>query len=212
MYLLSVAQLTEDGKEGPVPISSIAEKLEVKSVSVNQMMKKLADLGYVQYTPYKGVELLPAGQKAANKVIRNRRIWEVFLVDNLKIPFTEAEALSCDFEHVTTVDVISRLEEYLGNPRFSPKGKPIPVKGEPVSSGRSFFLSDLPVDHTAIIKQVELTGSRLEFLEQQGLRPGTEVTVTARGKEKETLVEHSEGSLILNKTIAEKINVEEHND
>ena len=80
MYLVMIRQICEHCEDTPVPIPEIAEGLEVQPVSVNQMIKKLAESDFVVYTPYKGVELTAEGLAISTKILRRRRLWEVFLV------------------------------------------------------------------------------------------------------------------------------------
>ena len=75
MYLITIAMAAEDGHDGPVPVPRLAESLEVSRVSANEMIKKLADRGFVAYTPYKGAELTEAGSAIARTVLRRRRLW-----------------------------------------------------------------------------------------------------------------------------------------
>ena len=83
MYLVTIRHICEDCTDRPIPIPEIAEKLDVQPVSVNQMVKKLAEAGLVKYTPYKGVELTADGKDISSRILRHRRLWEVFLVKNL---------------------------------------------------------------------------------------------------------------------------------
>jgi DtxR family Mn-dependent transcriptional regulator len=148
MYLITLAKLAEGGVQGPVPLAQLAEELDVLPVSANQMVHKLEQEGVLDYVPYKGVALRPAGQKLANRTLRRRRLWELFLVDRLGLPFDEADALACRLEHLTNAEVTERLAAFLGNPERSSRGLPIPVADvglpeieEPLSlaeAGRSY--------------------------------------------------------------------------
>lgn len=126
MYLITLAKLAERGVQGPIPLSQLAEELAVLPVSANQMVHKLEQEGILDYVPYKGVALRPEGQKLANRTLRRRRLWELFLVDRLGLPFDEADALACRMEHITSAEVTERLAAFLGNPVRSSRGLPIP--------------------------------------------------------------------------------------
>ena len=115
MYLISIAQLNEAGVASPIPLSQLASALQVQTVSVNQMVRKLEDAGMVVYTPYQGVELTPPGKQAAASVLRKRRLWEVFLVESLHLATEEAEAAACRLEHLLSDKAVKRLSEYLGD-------------------------------------------------------------------------------------------------
>ena len=126
MYLITTAMLIEDGMEQPVPLPALAQARSIMPASVNQMVRKLADEGLVTYIPYKGIVLTPAGTNIATRILRYRRLWEVFLVKKLKLALASADQLACRLEHLTTDEVADRLSDYLGDPQLSPQGKPIP--------------------------------------------------------------------------------------
>jgi DtxR family Mn-dependent transcriptional regulator len=90
------------------------------------MVHKLKEVGILDYVPYKGVELKPDGQKMANRTLRRRRLWELFLIEKLGLPFEEADALACRMEHISSAEVTEKLAAFLGNPVRSSRGLPIP--------------------------------------------------------------------------------------
>lgn len=126
MYLITVARALEDGVEPPIPVSTIAAELDVSVVSANQMIRKLEAGGFVEYLPYKGVVLTEDGRNTANAVLRNRRLWGVFLTDHLGLSPDRADEVACEMEHVTPEEVASRLSLFLGDPSTGPGGRPIP--------------------------------------------------------------------------------------
>ncbi len=128
MYLITVARAIEDGVEPPVPVSVIASELDVSVVSVNQMIRKLESVGLVSYLPYKGVALTVEGRDRANVVLRNRRLWAVFLSEHLGLSADRADEVACEMEHVTPEEVAQRLSSFLGEPSIGPGGKPIPKR------------------------------------------------------------------------------------
>ena len=127
MYLITIARSLEDGGPDPLPLSHIAKKLSLQPVSVNQMVRKLEGEGLVHYHPYKGVELTDRGQVIASRTLRNRRLWQLFLVDQLQVSLEEADAMACDLEHITPDDIAQRLSSYLDEPAVGPGGHPIPA-------------------------------------------------------------------------------------
>jgi len=81
-YLKAIFMLSRTEKK-PVSTSSIAEELGVQSASVTDMIKKLSAKGLIRYKKYYGVDLSESGKKEAVKIIRNHRLWEVFLSEKL---------------------------------------------------------------------------------------------------------------------------------
>ncbi len=181
MYLITVARTTEEGASGPVPIATLASSLAVSVASVNEMVRKLAGRGLVEYVPYKGVELTEAGQRIAGRVLRTRRLWATFLAQHLGFSAEEADALACHFEHVTPADAVERLAAYLGDPHAGPLGKPIPPGAGTVPRFETATLADIPVGETAEMLSTSIIGRAREYLTAESLTPGAIVTMHAAG-------------------------------
>ena len=64
------------------------QRLGVTPATATSMLKRLAGLGLVDYLPYKGVSLTPAGEKVALEVIRHHRLIEAYLSEALGMPTT----------------------------------------------------------------------------------------------------------------------------
>lgn len=205
MYLITIARLVEQGVEEPVSISHLAAKLSIQPVSANQMVHKLAEEGFVDYLPYKGVRLTAAGTAAALQVLRDRRLWEVFLVEHLELPPSEADALACRLEHITVEGVTCRLAKFLGHPTVSPQGFPIPQLDQEVAQPAFGYLQELPVGETAEVMRIEAEPAIRHFFEQEGLKPGMEITLQARGTTGALLLAIGERHLQLTKELAGKV-------
>jgi DtxR family Mn-dependent transcriptional regulator len=113
-------------RPGPVANGELAERLGVAPATATSMLKRLADLGLVDYLPYKGATLTPAGEKVALEVIRHHRLIEAFLSEALGMPddrvHEEAEVL----EHYISEDLELLIAAKLGEPSHDPHGTPIP--------------------------------------------------------------------------------------
>lgn len=179
MYLLTVAMLAEDGATPPIPLAQLAQSLAIQPVSANQMVRKLADAGLLTYVPYHGVELTPDGLAAATLVLRYRRLWEVFLVDRLGMSAEDADSMACRMEHLTSADVADRLSQFLGDPRVSPQGRPIPGPGDRAPGGGGLPLGRLAVGHAARVVAVDAGPAARAFLADEGVFPGAELRLLA---------------------------------
>ena len=60
-YLKVIYSLCEPGEVAST--SAIAETLEVQPASVTGMVKRLAEAGYLEHVPYRGVQLTEAGTR-----------------------------------------------------------------------------------------------------------------------------------------------------
>jgi DtxR family Mn-dependent transcriptional regulator len=182
MYLLTVARLNEAGLDGPVPITRLAEALQVMPVSVNQMVRKLEEAGLLVYTPYKGVELSSDGLHTANQVLRRRRLWESFLVEHLRMDALEADALACRMEHITPVEASERLAEYLGCPDISPRGEAIPPPegADAPDEPPGFALSTAAPGGRLHVTALTAGPDTAAFLNAAGIAAGVGVSLLAR--------------------------------
>jgi DtxR family Mn-dependent transcriptional regulator len=113
-------------RAGPVANGELAERLGVTPATATSMLKRLDDLGLVDYLPYKGVTLTPAGEKVALEVIRHHRLIEAYLSEALGMPddrvHEEAEVL----EHYISEELELLIAAKLGEPSHDPHGTPIP--------------------------------------------------------------------------------------
>jgi len=176
MYLSTIMRLRPSRTE-PLPLSALANALSIASVSANEMCRKLQEQGLVIYRPYKGVTLTETGEQRGRSVLRRRGLWVVFLTQKLGTKPERAYEIADALEHDTPDDITERLADFLGNPRVTPLGEPIPsadtafaypvaVPLTAISTGRVGHVAELPLDATV-----------REFLHKHGLQVGTPVTV-----------------------------------
>lgn len=180
MYLVIIAQANEDGIN-PVPVNHLAERLKVQPVSANQMIKKLEESNLIHYTPYKGVELSPVGRREAARLLRNRRMWEVFLVEHLGYPPVDADAIACQLEHVVSDEMVEKLSSFLGAPKTSPTGKPIP--SNPIAQPNKPVL-DSPLSRSnagedVIVTSLQTAETERRFLNHAGVMVGSSLQILA---------------------------------
>ena len=113
-YLEAVWEILRERPAARVKL--IAEYLGVKMGSVTPALKRLRDLGLVNYTARSSVELTEEGARQARRVSSRHRIVERFLVEFLGVSQENAARDACAMEHVLsneTVDRIVRWFEYL---------------------------------------------------------------------------------------------------
>jgi DtxR family Mn-dependent transcriptional regulator len=204
MYLITVARAIEDGGEPPIPVSTIAQRLGVSSVSANQMIKKLEAESLVSYVPYRGVDLTEDGARLANVVLRSRRLWGVFLVEHLGLTAQRADEVACEMEHVTPEEVADRLSDFLGGPSIGPQGKAIP-SGKERPDRPSMVLADANVGDTVVV--VAAVGPFEAFLASQAIDSDTELRIVAAAPDGSMLVEGPAGAIQLTTDAASAISV-----
>ena len=206
MYLVTIARLNEMGEEGPVPVSQLAAELSVMPVSANQMIRKLEESGWVCYTPYKGVSLTQEGQTIALQILRHRRLWEVFLVENLKIPVAEAADLACRMEHFLPTDAADRLAAFLGNPALTPTGSTIPAPNHDLHSLRDMPITAVELEQNVTVARIETDTAGRAFLASTGIIPGEDVRLLATSGSGGILLQTADGRCThLSSTLAQTL-------
>ncbi|HZK49766.1 MAG TPA: metal-dependent transcriptional regulator [Thermoleophilia bacterium] len=181
-YLKQIFKLEErEGpREGPVQTSELAHALGLTAPAVTDMAKKLAERGFVDYTPYHGLRLTAAGRREATRALRRHRIVERLLTDMLGFPWSDAHELAVQFEHEMPEAVEERLYEALHRPADCPHGFPIPDVPED-SFPDVMTLDELrPGEVSEVATVLEEGPDILGFIESLGLRPGARVEILQR--------------------------------
>jgi len=175
-YLKTICKM--GGTQGAVSTSALASRLGISPVSVHEMIRKLAEQGLVEYTPYRGVSLTPAGLRAAQNVFRRHRLWERFLHDSLGLPWARVHEEAERLEHATSQEVSDRLAQFLNYPQECPHGHPIGQEACTCEDEAARPLLELAAGESAEIERVpEDNAQMLEYLDRLGLRPGVRVTM-----------------------------------
>ncbi len=132
-YLKAVYSLQQNGNK--VSTSEISQTLKVAPASVTDMLKKLSEKGYIEYSPYHGTTLTGSGRTIAEKTTRKHRLLERFLHDMLKIDNVEVHSQACEMEHTLSDEAEESLCRLLNHPDKCPDDdKIIPACDLPFST------------------------------------------------------------------------------
>lgn len=176
MYLKTVSELSEADEH--VPISLLARRLGVSTVSATEMVHRLEDQGLVEHTPYKGILLTADGNRRATVVIRNHQLWECFLADHLQLPWEHVHEQACRLEHATDRAVTEALAAFLGNPTSCPHGNPIPDADGNIEAAGGVALSRLETGRQGTVHAIHPESTMLlEYLARHDLKPGRAIIV-----------------------------------
>ena len=96
-YLEAIYNITQN--VGTATTSAISKRLKIAPASATEMLRKLANEGFVDYSPYQGATLTSKGVAIGERVIRKHRLLERFLHDTLKIGKEKVHAEACAMEH-----------------------------------------------------------------------------------------------------------------
>jgi DtxR family Mn-dependent transcriptional regulator len=178
-YLKALIKLSIPADK-PVTTNAIAAALNTSAASVTDMLKKLSDKKLITYQRYQGASLTDEGHRLATGLIRKHRLWEVFLVQSLKMPWDEVHDIAEELEHIQSEPLIDKLDAFLGYPKFDPHGDPIPNSQGKYTLRSQLPLTDLQVGQSGMVIGVrEDTSSFLKHLTEKGISLGITATVIA---------------------------------
>lgn len=125
--LLKTAYLLLEGKAPtqPLPIETFAEVRSESPAHVRRVAKALAGADMARLGD-RELTLTPSGYERARQVVRNHRLWELYLANEASIAADHVHRDAEEIEHVLGEDIVARLEEMLEHPEHDPHGHPIP--------------------------------------------------------------------------------------
>ncbi len=175
-YLKSIYHLSLNAVS--VSTNQIAASLNTSAASVTDMLKKLADKQLINYARYQGVSLTPAGEKIAVHIIRKHRLWEYFLVEKLDFKWDEVHEMAEEMEHISSKELVDRLDKFMGYPKYDPHGDPIPDSKGNFKAHELKPVSLVLVNEVGVISGVrDHSSSFLQYLEKQQLTIGKKIKV-----------------------------------
>ena len=179
-YLKAIFKICES-EDKPASTNSIASELNTSAAAVSDMLKRLSakEKDLVHYKPHRGVTLTREGNQLATMLIRKHRLWEVFLCDVLRFSWDEVHDMAEQLEHIQSEELIKRLDEFLGQPRFDPHGDPIPDAEGKFVKRKQILLAALKEGESGIVVGVqEHSPAFLRYLDKMELGLGVRVKVT----------------------------------
>ena len=175
-YIKSIYNLQK--KTERVNTNSLANFLNTSAASITDMLKKLKSKKLLEYKKYYGFRLNEAGIKEALKIIRRHRLWEFFLVSKLGMDWEKVHDIAEELEHVSSPELINKLDDYLGKPKIDPHGDPIPDEKGKIAVLKQKPLKYLTLKHNAIVSSVgNQTPEMMVMLNHYGIAIGSQIKV-----------------------------------
>src|SRR6266699_1998292 len=103
-YAKAVYALQVRGGEA-VSTNDLADRLGITAGSVSAMVRKLSEVGLLEHEPYRGVRLTSEGRQVALEVLRHHRLIELFLAEELGMPWDRVHAEAEVLEHVISEEL-----------------------------------------------------------------------------------------------------------
>jgi DtxR family Mn-dependent transcriptional regulator len=175
-YLKELYKLHAAGERATT--TALARRMGVSPPSATAMIKKLAELGLVEHTPYKGASLTELGERTALEVVRHHRLLEQYLAETLGLSLDAVHAEADRLEHALSEELEAHIDRTLGYPTHDPHGDPIPDANLRIAEGEVRPLALLETGDEATIRRVP-DGDRdlLRYLSTLRLTPGRRVRI-----------------------------------
>jgi DtxR family transcriptional regulator, Mn-dependent transcriptional regulator len=179
-YAKAVYALEARGS-GVVATNDLAERLGVTPGSASAMVRKLSEVGLVEHEPYHGVRLTQKGRRVALEVLRHHRLIELFLAEELGMPWDRVHAEAEVLEHAISEDLEQLIADRLGHPKLDPHGDPIPTEGFEIDERPTQSLDELsPGAVGRFVRVSDSEPEMLRYLAEQGIALGDHLRVTGR--------------------------------
>lgn len=178
-YIKSIYHLQQQSEL--VNTNSLAHELNTRPASVTDMLKKLQIKKLLEYEKYKGFRLNATGSKVALSIVRRHRLWEYFLVTKLGFDWDKVHVIAEELEHVSSIELIQRLDGYLNFPKTDPHGDPIPDMHGKLPHISQQSLADVAEKKTVFVSSVSnQSPEMLELLKHFNIKIGTSLKVNKR--------------------------------
>ena len=165
----------------PVSTNDLARRLGVTPASVSGMVRKLTEVGIVEHEPYHGVRLTEQGRRVALEVLRHHRMLELFLAQELGMPWDRVHAEAEVLEHVLSEELEALIAARLGDPVVDPHGDPIPTAKLEIVERQTRSLDELPAGAAGrFVRVSDSDPEMLRYLAERGIALGDRLEVVDR--------------------------------
>lgn len=168
------------GENGSVSLSELSSELGVRAPTVNSMVKKLMEKGWVEYEKYKPICLTPKGKIEAARIIRKHRLTEMYLVEKMGFGWEEVHDIAEQIEHIKSDIFFDRMDEILEYPLIDPHGSPIPRKDGSIPERSLRRLSECVKGEKVVLKALSKSSVEfLHFLNSKSIELGSQLQVVS---------------------------------
>jgi len=164
-----------------VTTNDLARRLAVTPASASAMVKKLDGLGLASHEPYHGVRLTDAGVSVALEVLRHHRLLELYLAEELGLPWDRVHAEAEVLEHALSEEVEACIADKLGDPQRDPHGDPIPSRDLRLADTVTVSLDACgPGAAGTFVRVFDADPAMLRYLAARDIRPGQRFCIVDR--------------------------------
>jgi len=204
-YLKAILEAECEGEN--VISATLAHWLKVSPPAVTMALRRLKKDSLVQVRVDGRVQLTSAGREIAKRTVNRhhlieRMLSEVFGMEWYKV-HDEAERL----EHAVSADFEAKLAKKLGRKGACPHGNEATPENPAARRKRGMrLLSEAePGGSYSVDSVYERDRKLLEFLEERGMRPGSNLELVARNYDQTLTIKTGTGTVSVGQPVAEKV-------
>ncbi len=204
-YLKRIYHIQKN-KNRAIKSIELANEMKVSKASINEMVKKLAMAGLIEYKRYSSINLTKKGIEEAEKIVYKHRILENFLSKILGMSKNKVHDEADKLEHSVSEEATGKLNKLLNNPEICPHGDKIPDSNKKIC-----LLGDICVGKDATVLFTKIKNKKiLERINSIGLVPETKIKVLNKINKGPVELEVKGFKVALGGDICGKIYVKEH--
>ena len=180
-YAKAIYALEAASADGTASTTALADRVGVTPASASAMVKRLDALGLVTNVPYHGFRLTEAGNRVALEMLRHHRLLELFLAEELGMPWDRVHDEAEVLEHVLSDELEQLIAVKLGEPRWDPHGDPIPTITGEITEVATQAIATMNVGASGRLSRISDTDPEvLRYLSERGIALGDRFEVVGR--------------------------------
>jgi DtxR family Mn-dependent transcriptional regulator len=204
-YLKAIAEAEAEGNT--VISALLAHWLSVTPPAVTAALKRLRRDGLVTIYKSGRIQLTSEGRKVSERTILRHHLIERMLFEIFRMGWFEVHDEAERLEHAVSPAFEKKLVEILGHKETCPHGNGLTVMNpnQRRKRGQSLLSEVEPGLTYRVFSVYERDRKLLEFLEERGIRPGTNLKVESRNYDGTAILKVERKRIALGSPAAEKI-------
>lgn len=204
-YLKAIAEAEAEGNT--VISALLAHWLSVTPPAVTAALKRLRRDGLVTINKSGRIQLTSEGRKVSERTILRHHLIERMLFEIFRMGWFEVHDEAERLEHAVSPAFEKKLVEILGHKETCPHGNGLTVMNpnQRRKRGQSLLSEVEPGLTYRVFSVYERDRKLLEFLEERGIRPGTNLKVESRNYDGTAILKVERKRIALGSPAAEKI-------
>ena len=120
-----MAELSEGSDQQRLSLNAIVSKRSWSNAHVNSILKRAIASRHIDEVGSSEFMLTPFGTTEAMRIVRNHRLWEVYLINYADIAPSHVDRDADMIEHVLGTEMVDKLESLLEHGEFIDSPHPL---------------------------------------------------------------------------------------